>query len=72
MTDVFTDETTDLRPSNAAAQRHVITRFLPNTLSAAGTSIVAQAGVFSWQDDKNSPRGGRHQSGVCAQDIWLG
>ena len=50
---VYTDETTDLRPSNAAA-----TAFLyiisPEYFRAAGTALLAGRTV-SWHDDKNAP-----------------
>jgi predicted permease len=52
--DVFTDQTTDLRTSNAAANVSVF-KISPEYLHAAGTSLLDGRGI-SWQDDGNSPR----------------
>ena len=52
--DVFTEQTTDLRTSNAAANVHVF-RISPEYFHAAGTSLLAGRGL-SWHDDGNSPR----------------
>jgi predicted permease len=52
--DVFTDETTDLRMSNAAANVAVF-KISPQYFHAAGTSLLEGRSV-SWQDDGNSPR----------------
>jgi len=52
--DVFTEQTTDLRTSNAAADVHVF-KVSPEYLHAAGTTLLAGRGL-SWQDDGNSPR----------------
>jgi predicted permease len=51
---VFSDNTTDLRPSNAAAQavRYIIS---PGYFEAAQTALLAGR-IFSWHDDHNSPR----------------
>jgi predicted permease len=51
---IFTDQTTDLRPSNAAA---TAMRFniSPGYFQAAGTVMLAGR-AFSWHDDKESPR----------------
>ncbi len=51
---IFTDQTTDLRPSNAAA---TAMRFniSPGYVHAAGTVLLAGR-EFSWHDDKDSPR----------------
>jgi hypothetical protein len=51
---VFRDETTDLRPSNAALNA---TRFnvSPEYFEAPSTSLLAGR-TFSWHDDKESPR----------------
>jgi predicted permease len=51
---VFTDETTDLTPSNAAAEglRYSIS---PAYFEAAGTALLGGR-TFSWHDDENSPR----------------
>ncbi len=52
--DVFTDETADLRPANATAD--VVTyKASPEYFQAAGTALLAGRS-FSWSDDKNSPR----------------
>ncbi|MGO9337124.1 MAG: ADOP family duplicated permease [Terracidiphilus sp.] len=51
---VFTDQTTDLRNSNAAANVQVF-KISPEYLGAAGTSLLAGRGI-TWQDDRNSPR----------------
>ena len=51
---VFTDQTTDLRTSNAAANVAVF-EVSPEYFRAAGTSLLAGRGLF-WQDDRNSPR----------------
>ena len=51
---VFTDKTTDLNPSNAAAEP-VTYRISPEYLHAAGTALLSGRTV-TWHDDKNSPR----------------
>src|SRR2546421_712583 len=51
---VFTDEATDLRSSNAAADA-VIFSISPEYLRAAGTTLLAGRD-FTWRDDKNAPR----------------
>jgi predicted permease len=51
---VFTDETTDLRPGNVAADAMMFS-ISPEYFSAAGTVLLAGRD-FTWQDDKNSPR----------------
>jgi predicted permease len=52
--DVFSDQTTDLRPANAAAN---VYRFCvsPDYLRAEGTTLLAGRD-FTWHDDKNAPR----------------
>jgi predicted permease len=51
--DVYTDETTDLGPSTAAA--HTMNyRVSPEYFHAAGTALLRGRDI-SWQDDKNSP-----------------
>jgi predicted permease len=51
---VFTDSTTDLRPSNAAAE--VIQYDIsPDYFHAAGTALLAGRS-FTWHDDKHAPR----------------
>lgn len=51
---VFTDKTSDLRPSNAAADASIL-KISPGYFRAAGTSLLAGRDV-NWTDDKNSPR----------------
>ncbi len=51
---IFTDETTDLRPSNAAAVPYRF-RISPAYFSAAATAFLAGR-TFSLHDDKGSPR----------------
>jgi predicted permease len=51
---VFTDKTTDLKPSNAAAEA-AFYKISPNYFDAAGTAFLAGR-TFTWQDDKNAPR----------------
>ena len=51
---VFTDQTTDLRPGNAAAQT-VIYKISPEYLDAARTTLLAGR-PLTWHDDKNAPR----------------
>ncbi len=52
--DIFTDQTTDLRPSNAAADAAVF-KISPEYFHAAGTALLAGR-ALSWQDDNGSPR----------------
>ncbi|HYL86565.1 MAG TPA: FtsX-like permease family protein, partial [Candidatus Angelobacter sp.] len=51
---VFADETTDLRQVNAAADSFMM-NVSPEYLSAAGTALLTGRN-FSWHDDKNAPR----------------
>jgi predicted permease len=51
---VFSDRTTDLRPSNAATNACMY-RISPGYLHAEGTTLLAGR-AFTWGDDKNSPR----------------
>jgi predicted permease len=51
---VFTDRTTDLRPSKAVATA-IRFNISPEYLQSAGTVLLTGRG-FSWQDDKDSPR----------------
>jgi len=51
---VFTGETTDLRPANAAAISATYS-ISPEYFLAAGTTLLAGRS-FSWHDDKNAPR----------------
>jgi predicted permease len=53
-TSVFTDETTDLRPANAAAQPFMYP-ISPGYFRAAGTSLLAGR-TFTPHDDKDAPR----------------
>jgi predicted permease len=51
---VFTDNTSDLRPSNAVVKAPVF-KVSPDYFNAAGTAL--QSGrTFTWQDDKDAPR----------------
>jgi len=51
---VFTDATTDLRPSKAAANPYTY-HISPEYLRAEGTTFLSGR-AFTWHDDKNSPR----------------
>jgi predicted permease len=51
---VFTDQSADLRASNAAAEA-VIYDISPEYFQAAGTALL-WGRTFTWHDDKNSPR----------------
>jgi predicted permease len=51
---VYTDETSDLRPSNVAVSP-VRYQISPEFFAAAGTPLVAGR-AFTWHDDKNAPR----------------
>ncbi len=51
---VFTDKTTDLRPSNAAAEAMTY-NVSPGYFEAAHTALLAGRD-FTWHDDKNAPR----------------
>jgi predicted permease len=51
---VFTDKTSDLRPSNAAAEA-VVYNISPEYFQAAATALLAGR-PLTWHDDKNSPR----------------
>jgi predicted permease len=53
-TRVFTDETSDLRPANAAAEVMVY-KISPEYFDAARTNLLAGR-PLSWHDDKDSPR----------------
>lgn len=53
ITNVYTDETTDLRPANAAAEAHMY-NISPEYFRAAGTALLAGR-TLSWHDDKDSP-----------------
>ncbi|HMG85005.1 MAG TPA: ABC transporter permease [Terracidiphilus sp.] len=54
--DVFTEQTTELRTANAAANVAVY-KISPEYFQAAGTSLL-DGRSFSWQDDSDSPRVG--------------
>jgi predicted permease len=51
---VFTDRTTDVRPSNASASAFMY-HISPDYLHAEGTTLLSGR-AFTWHDDKNSPR----------------
>jgi hypothetical protein len=51
---IFTDSTTDLRPSNAAANVYMY-HISPEYLHAEGTTLLSGR-AFTWHDDTNSPR----------------
>jgi predicted permease len=51
---VFTDETTDLRPANAAATPSMF-KISPGYLRAAGTALLSGR-AFTWHDDQDAPR----------------
>jgi predicted permease len=51
---VFSDKTSDLRPSNAAAEAMKY-NISPEYFDAAGTALLTGR-TFTWHDDKNSPR----------------
>ena len=51
---VFTDKTTDLRPTNAVGYANLFI-VSPEYLHAAGTRLLAGR-TFTWHDDKDSPR----------------
>ena len=53
-TNVFTDQTIDLRASNAAAEV-LLYQISPEYIQAAGTTLVTGRNL-SWHDDKGSPR----------------
>ena len=54
VTPVFTDATTDLRPSNAVSEA-ITYKVSPEYFHAAGTALLAGRG-FTWHDDKDAPR----------------
>ena len=51
---VFTDDTTDLRPTNASATAKTLYNS-PEYFHAAGTAFLAGRD-FTWRDDRNAPR----------------
>jgi predicted permease len=53
-TNVFTDKTTDLRPSNAAAEV-IQYNISPEYFHAADTALLSGR-AFTWHDDTNAPR----------------
>jgi len=53
-TDVYKDDTTDLRPANAAMQA-LLYRVSPEYFHAAGTALLSGR-TFAWHDDKDAPQ----------------
>jgi predicted permease len=51
---VFTDQTTDLKPSRAAAHATILL-ISPGYFHAAGTALLSGR-TFTWHDSKNTPR----------------
>jgi MacB-like periplasmic core domain/FtsX-like permease family len=51
---VFNDNASDLRPSNAVADPEMF-RISPEYFHAAGTALMSGR-IFTWHDDKDSPR----------------
>jgi predicted permease len=51
---VFTDTTSDLRPSNAVTAAPIF-NISPEYFRAAGTALLSGR-IFTWQDDKDAPR----------------
>jgi ABC-type antimicrobial peptide transport system permease subunit len=51
---VFADNTTDLRPANAAADANIF-KISPEYFRAAGT-VLLSGRAFTWHDDKDAPR----------------
>ncbi len=51
---VFTDSTSDLKPTNAAADATMF-KVSPEYFHAAGTALLSGR-AFSWHDDKDAPR----------------
>ena len=68
--DVFTDQTTDLRASNAASNVSVF-KISPEYFHAAGTSLLARQKSHVAGRCQFTARGGRERA-VCAQDLRLG
>ena len=52
--DIFSDQTADLRPANAAANVYIF-HVSPDYLRAEGTTLL-RGRDFTWHDDKNAPR----------------
>jgi len=50
---IFTDEVTDLKPSNAVADSYTFS-ISPEYFHAAGTALLSGR-AFTWHDDKNAP-----------------
>ena len=64
----FTDDKTDLRSSNAAADAFKFS-ISPEYFHATSTALLSGR-AFTWHDDKDSPRGS-DQPGICPQSLWL-
>jgi predicted permease len=54
VSNVFTDETTDLRPANAAATAFWF-KITPDYFRADGTTLLSGR-IFTWHDDQDAPR----------------
>ena len=67
---VFTDQTTDLRPANATGNAWTY-NISPGYFDAARTTLLAGR-KLSWHDDKSSPRVAVVNREFAAKDPWLG
>ena len=67
--DVYSDTTTDYRPTNAAADAQNF-QVSPDYFRAAGTAILAGR-AFTMHDDEKAPDGRRRESRVCTQGLWV-
>jgi predicted permease len=67
---VFTDRTTDLRSSSAAASAYMY-HVSPDYLPAEGTRLLSGR-AFTWHDDKDSPRVALVNAEFARKIFWLG